>query len=71
VEVHELVAHHDSVRAERYRHPEPLADPSIKRLEKVSFNHVCFAVDDIEAEVARLNPPLFHPSQGCPFRDSW
>jgi len=38
----------------RYRHPEPLADPNIERLEKVGFNHVCFAVDDIEAEVARL-----------------
>src|ERR1700730_16672058 len=31
----------------RYRHPEPLADPNIERLEKVGFNHVCFAVDDI------------------------
>ena len=38
----------------RYRHPEPLPDPNIERLEKVGFNHVCFAVDDIEAEVARL-----------------
>ena len=38
----------------RYRHPEPLADPNIERLEKVGFNHVCFAVDDIEADVARL-----------------
>jgi catechol 2,3-dioxygenase-like lactoylglutathione lyase family enzyme len=38
----------------RYRHPEPLADANIERLEKVGFNHVCFAVDDIEAEVARL-----------------
>ncbi len=38
----------------RYRHPEPLADPNIERLEKVGFNHVCFVVDDIEAEVARL-----------------
>ena len=37
-----------------YRHPEPLADPHIERLEKVGFNHACFAVDDIEAEVARL-----------------
>src|SRR5262245_49461653 len=37
----------------RYRHPEPLADPYIERLEKVGFNHVCFAVDDLEAEVPR------------------
>jgi len=38
----------------RYRHPEPLADPNIERLEKVGFNHVRFVVDDIEAEMARL-----------------
>jgi catechol 2,3-dioxygenase-like lactoylglutathione lyase family enzyme len=38
----------------RYRHPDPLADPNIERLEKIGFNHICFAVDDIEAEVAKL-----------------
>ena len=38
----------------RYRHPEPLADPNIERLEKVGFNHVCFAVDDLEGEMDRL-----------------
>jgi catechol 2,3-dioxygenase-like lactoylglutathione lyase family enzyme len=37
-----------------YRHPEPLADPSIARLDRLGFNHICFAVDDIAAEVARL-----------------
>ena len=34
--------------------PEPLPDGDIERLDKVGFNHVCFAVDDLEAEVARL-----------------
>jgi catechol 2,3-dioxygenase-like lactoylglutathione lyase family enzyme len=38
----------------RYLHPEPLADPHIRDLHKLGFNHVCFAVDDIEAEVAKL-----------------
>ena len=38
----------------RYRHPDPLSDPHIERLDKLGFNHICFAVDDIEAEVAKL-----------------
>ena len=38
----------------QYRRPEPIPDVNIERLEKVGFNHVCFAVDDLEAEVARL-----------------
>jgi catechol 2,3-dioxygenase-like lactoylglutathione lyase family enzyme len=37
-----------------YRQPAPLPDPNVAKLEKVGFNHVCFAVDDLEAEVARL-----------------
>ena len=38
----------------RYRHPEPLADPAIRNLARLGFNHVCFAVDDLDAAVARL-----------------
>lgn len=38
----------------RYRHPEPIRDPDIARLNKLGFNHVCFAVDNIEDEVQRL-----------------
>jgi len=38
----------------KYRHPDPLPDPAIRNLTKLGFNHVCFAVDDLEAEVARL-----------------
>jgi catechol 2,3-dioxygenase-like lactoylglutathione lyase family enzyme len=38
----------------RYRHPEPLSDPHIRDLYKIGMNHICFAVDDIEAEVSRL-----------------
>ncbi len=38
----------------RYRRPDPLPDPNVERLERIGFNHVCFAVDDLEAEVARL-----------------
>lgn len=38
----------------KYRHPEPLPDPAIANLSKLGFNHVCFAVTDLDAEVARL-----------------
>jgi len=38
----------------KYRHPDPIADPAISNLTKLGFNHVCFAVEDMEAEVERL-----------------
>ena len=38
----------------KYRTPVPVQDPSIARLDKVGYNHLCFAVDDIEREVKRL-----------------
>ena len=38
----------------RYRHPDPLPDAHIRDLNKVGMNHVCFAVDDVEEEVAKL-----------------
>lgn len=38
----------------RYLHPEPLPDPAISDLARLGFNHICFAVDDLDAEVAKL-----------------
>jgi catechol 2,3-dioxygenase-like lactoylglutathione lyase family enzyme len=38
----------------KYRHPDPLLDPAIRNLTKLGFNHICFTVDDLEAEVVRL-----------------
>jgi catechol 2,3-dioxygenase-like lactoylglutathione lyase family enzyme len=38
----------------KYRRPDTLPDAHIRSLNKVGFNHLCFAVDDIEREVARL-----------------
>ena len=38
----------------RYRQPSVPDDPRLARLDKLGFNHVCFAVDDLVAEVARL-----------------
>ena len=37
-----------------YRRPEPLTDPNIARLDRIGFNHICFAVDDAEATVRHL-----------------
>jgi catechol 2,3-dioxygenase-like lactoylglutathione lyase family enzyme len=38
----------------RYHRPEARADPNIARLDKIGFNHICFAVDDAAATVERL-----------------
>jgi catechol 2,3-dioxygenase-like lactoylglutathione lyase family enzyme len=43
----------------RYRHPEPLPDPHIRDLNKIGMNHICFAVDDIAAEIAKLRAKGF------------
>ena len=37
-----------------YREPAPLPDPNIQQLNKLGFNHVCFAVDDLDAEIQKL-----------------
>jgi catechol 2,3-dioxygenase-like lactoylglutathione lyase family enzyme len=37
-----------------YRHPDPVPDSNIANLTKLGFNHICFAVDDLDAEVAKL-----------------
>lgn len=38
----------------KYHHPEPLTNAETGNLRNLGFNHVCFAVDDLESEVARL-----------------
>jgi catechol 2,3-dioxygenase-like lactoylglutathione lyase family enzyme len=45
-----------------YRHPEAATDPNIARLDKLGFNHICFAVDDAGAVVEHLK------SHGVPVR---
>jgi catechol 2,3-dioxygenase-like lactoylglutathione lyase family enzyme len=44
-----------------YLHPAPLADPNIRNLNKVGMNHVCFAVEDLDAEMERLRAAGFAP----------
>ena len=45
----------------KYHHPEPVDDPQIRNLSKIGFNHVCFAVDDLDAALARLKPHGIEP----------
>jgi catechol 2,3-dioxygenase-like lactoylglutathione lyase family enzyme len=45
----------------RYHHPDPAPDPQAGNLARLGFNHVCLAVDDLEAEVARLRANGVHP----------
>lgn len=45
---------HAEVQLLHYRHPNAIVDADSAKLNKLGFNHICFAVDDIEAEVRRL-----------------
>lgn len=42
-----------------YRAPPALPDPEIRALNKVGMNHICFAVDDIEDAIARIEAAGF------------
>ena len=37
-----------------YREPAPRPNPAVEDLHTIGFNHLCFAVDDLDAEVRRL-----------------
>ena len=37
-----------------YRTPEPVPNPNVEDLHTIGFNHVCFAVHDLDGEVRRL-----------------
>ncbi len=45
---------HSEVQLLRYRHPDAVVDANISKLNKLGFNHICFAAEDLDAEVARL-----------------
>jgi len=47
----------------RYIRPERLPDADVENLAKPGFNHICFAVTDLETEVKRLT------SQGVRLRN--
>ena len=37
-----------------YRAPDAVPNPTIEQLNTIGYNHVCFAVEDLEGEVRRL-----------------
>jgi len=37
-----------------YRAPAAMPNPTIEQLNTIGYNHVCFAVEDLEGEVRRL-----------------
>ncbi|MBF6556891.1 MAG: VOC family protein [Acidimicrobiales bacterium] len=47
-------ATHQEVQLLRFHHPSLPANPQESNLARLGFNHVCFAVDDLDATLARL-----------------
>lgn len=45
---------HAEVQLLHYHNPDVIDDPNIGKLNKVGFNHICFTVDDLEADLAKL-----------------
>jgi catechol 2,3-dioxygenase-like lactoylglutathione lyase family enzyme len=45
---------HQEVQLLRFHRPEPRADPDAADLARLGFNHICFAVEDLDATMARL-----------------
>jgi catechol 2,3-dioxygenase-like lactoylglutathione lyase family enzyme len=58
---HATAAPRMEVQLLKYHHPEPTPDPQIRNLSKIGFNHVCFAVDDMDAALASLKPHGIEP----------
>jgi catechol 2,3-dioxygenase-like lactoylglutathione lyase family enzyme len=52
--VAEGVTPRTEVQLLHYRRPAAIAGPHIRDLHKIGLNHVCFAVDDINAVVAKV-----------------
>jgi catechol 2,3-dioxygenase-like lactoylglutathione lyase family enzyme len=48
----------------KFLHPDPLPDPHIRDLNKIGFNHVCFAVDDVAGIVKRVEEAGFRTRAG-------
>lgn len=62
--VHESASPRLEVQLLRYRHPEPYTAGDPSRLDAPGYNHVCFAVDDVTAEVERLAAAGVSPKSG-------
>ena len=62
--VHETAAPRLELQLLRYRRPEAYAGNDPTRLDALGYNHVCFAVDDVDAELARLAAHGITPQSG-------
>jgi catechol 2,3-dioxygenase-like lactoylglutathione lyase family enzyme len=52
--VHETAKPRFEIQLLRFHRPIAQSDSNIHRLDKIGYNHICFAVDNIENEVKRL-----------------
>lgn len=43
----------------RFRKPDMINDPHIRDPNKLGLNHICFPVDDLEAEVRKMRAAGF------------
>jgi catechol 2,3-dioxygenase-like lactoylglutathione lyase family enzyme len=63
-----LVLENASPRTEiqllHYRRPEAIPDPHIRDLYKIGLNHICFATDDLAAEVRKMRENGFETRNG-------
>src|SRR5215467_1067307 len=57
--VAEKVEPRTEIQLLRYLKPDARPDPEIRNLSKVGFNHVCFAVDDLEGMLAKMTASGF------------
>ena len=62
--VHETAAPRLELQLLRYRRPEAYPGNDPTRLDALGYNHVCFAVDDVDAELARLAAHGITPQSG-------
>lgn len=64
-EHHTLVLKGSAPRLEvqllKYRHPDAIPNPQLATLLEVGFNHVCFAVDDIDTRWRACEPAASRP----------
>jgi catechol 2,3-dioxygenase-like lactoylglutathione lyase family enzyme len=51
---------HQEVQLLRFHRPTPRPDPHEADLARLGFNHVCFAVDDLDATLDRLRAAGVH-----------
>ncbi len=57
----------------RYIQPQHLAEANVENLAKPGYNHICFAVTDLDAEVKRLTGQGWHyePMSWISTPESW